>query len=286
MNEEKTSIDKFQRTLQSYYFEDLIQNTLITKPSCDLGVTTIDLEHKNAINCNSGIMKDSDKKYWQTKEMKVVKKNINLANLSKKRNSSLIDTCNQIHEIFNNCCTILGPEFYETQIMKLKVDNESQPESKIELSNGKLRKRRSKDEIINSQIYKCNVPGCFKQYASKAALFVHIQRLHKPKSNFDQEINNELIQVLENHKEKLSNPNTKLRWGVDLNKVIKQRFSNFKKEGDSFVRADRSTYCDTFNNTTPKHTTNSNNNDEQNNFDTFTSNVEIFSNYIHSENFN
>lgn len=126
----------------------------------------------------------------------------------------------------------------------LKVDNFEKP-----------KKRRSKKELVNQKVHKCNVQGCFKQYASRAALFLHQKRLHAPQSNFDKEINNELIQVLENYKEKLSNPNQKLRWGVDLDKVIKQRFSNLKKEGESQARGDRSTYCDTVTNTLARRST-------------------------------
>ena len=99
-----------------------------------------------------------------------------------------------------------------------------------------------------------------------------MKRLHPPQSNFDTEINNDLIQMLEDCKQKLSNPNTKLRWGVDLNRVIKQRFSNLKKEGDSYARCDRSTYCDTVNNTLDKS-----NKKAGHNLDIFQKNLEIFS---------
>lgn len=283
MNDEITPKDKFYRTLQSHGLEEIIQNTLFKKPDVNLGTSTEKLVQQKSVQRGTNLppvvntLKDDNQ---QAKKPDATKKNFNLSNISQLRNSGMIETCSQIHDIFNNCCRILGSKFLENQILNPKDDNETSGSPKLAGSNEKTRKRRTKRELNSVKIYKCNLPGCFKQYASKAALFLHVQRLHKPKSNFNKEINNELIQILDNHKDKLSNPNTKLRWGVDLNKVIKQRFCNLKKEGESFFR-DKSTYCDTINNTIPKDTTTINN---KRNLDSFTSNIENYSINMLSDN--
>ena len=152
----------------------------------------------------------------------------------------------------------MGPNFFKENILSQNSGNNSSGSNQTNNNVTKFetpKKRRSKKELVTEKLFKCNVPGCFKQYASRAALFLHVKRLHAPQSNFDKEINNDLIQVLEKHKVKLSNPNQKLRWGVDLDKVIKERFSNLKKEAESQARGDRSTYCDTVNNTLARRST-------------------------------
>lgn len=262
--------DKFKRTPYSYYFEDLMHNTLLGKPNYSVGLINGVLDQ--AVGLKKETIK-TDNNIYELDQAKIAPDN--LENFSKIRNTNIINTCDEIHEIFNNCCRILGPDFFKEKILSQNSGNISSGSNQTNNNGAKFetpKKRRSKKELVTEKQFKCNVPGCFKQYASRAALFLHVKRLHAPapQSNFDKEINNDLIQVLEKSKVKLSNPNQKLRWGVDLDKVIKERFSNLKKEAESQARGDRSTYCDTVNNTLARRSTVK--------LNSSTKNLEIFSN--------
>ena len=259
--------DKFKRTPYSYFFEDLMHHTLLEKPNGSVGLN-------NGVLNQAVDLKKETKTAVDSAELNQAKfAPSNLDDFSKIRNTNIIDTCDEIHEIFNNCCRILGPDFFKDKILSQNSGNNSSGSNQTKNREVKFetpKKRRSKKELVTEKQFKCNVPGCFKQYASRAALFLHVKRLHAPQSNFDKEINNDLIQVLEKHKVKLSNPNQKLRWGVDLDKVIRERFSNLKKEAESQARGDRSTYCDTVNNTLARRSTVK--------LDSCNKNLEIFSN--------
>lgn len=182
---------------------------------------------------------------------------------SQTTNSRISNLCGDINTILYSCISLIHPNqkrvkrtFFETPKKTPQPSPPTSPNVFSELPNKpypplspgphpnfttpKKRPRRSNLEIDVHRTHTCPHPGCFKSYASKKALYIHTKRLHTIQPN---QLNSEPDTdhpPRPQAKYLLSNPNTRPRWGVDINRVLK----NKTKLLDSLERlADISTHC-------------------------------------------
>lgn len=213
-------IDKFNRLPGSYLVEDAFLSTYLTKRQTQHQPSSINMHPLK----NESIYDLSNK--------------INESG-SKLRNKELVQLCEDIHCIFSDCSKVLGYTF--TKYSMLNTLPKKSPNSSRKKIFGPIVKDNPLKTKSN-KCFKCSVLGCFKAYGSRGALFLHEQRihsLHKPhKSNKD-------IKLLPEESNLLSNPNLRPRWGVDLKKVITNKYFKEKSTKSTHYETKNTEECTT-----------------------------------------